>query len=35
METEQLSKPSTDIDNNTTPNQEEKEPLEEKIKKIK
>ena len=30
METEQLSKPSTDIDNNTTPNQEEKEAIEEK-----
>ena len=35
METEQLSKPSTDIDNNTTPNQEEKEPLEEKNQKNK
>ena len=35
METEQLSKPSTDIDNNTIRNQEEEEPLEEKNQKNK
>ena len=35
METDQLSKPSTDMDNNITPNKEEKEPLEEKDQKNK
>ena len=35
METETVSKPSTDIDNNTTQNQEEKEPIEEKDQKNK
>ena len=35
METEPISKPSTDVDNNTTPNQEEKDTIEEKEQKNK